>query len=222
MIGPFTRARELATFYLPFSLSYGDGVRGRRFRAFVQGCNIRPDEEQRQRYDIWEWYKLLEGDERLATLHLRFPPAGVEKRDKMIEAIPEGYTYTRISSDHELHRGLQDLGWQIGLDIKEAAGSLDNPDIWYPGVDDGIEPVSDEHVKLVIWALQRELVRELRGGRRALPLAEFPWRIQRALVERRRLRFKQWGIGRREWETNCWNLWSVPEDDEWAPPWVRE
>jgi hypothetical protein len=122
--------------------------------------------------------------------------------------------------------GLQDLGDQIVSDIHEACQAFDDPGLWYPGVDDGIEPVTDEHVARVIEGFQRELRRELRnpqGSRNtqdafpAAALSELPWRVQRALVERRRLRFAQWGVGRRQWESNCFSLWDIPEDPDWVP-----
>ncbi len=128
--------------------------------------------------------------------------------------------------DPDLHPALQDLGNEINEDIREALDTLDNSRAYYPGVDAGIEPVTDEHVRLVIWALQRELNRELRRGDGylaampplpAAPLAALPWDTQRALAERRRLRYKEWGIGRREWEQGHWDLWAVPEDADYVP-----
>lgn len=132
--------------------------------------------------------------------------------------------YQRTPRDPDLHPALQDLGDEINEDIHEALDALDDPNAYYPGVDEGIEPVTDEHVKLVTWAMQRELERELRPaeGRAGLltslpaaPLYELPWHIQRALAERRRLRFKQWGIGREQWLNGTWSLWDVPEDPDY-------
>lgn len=128
--------------------------------------------------------------------------------------------------DPDLHPALQDLGNEINEDIREALDTLDNPRAYYPGIDEGIEPVSDDHVRLVIWALQRELNRELRRGDGylaalpplpAAPLASLPWETQRALAERRRLRYKQWGLGREQWEQGHWDLWAVPEDPSYVP-----
>ncbi len=135
-------------------------------------------------------------------------------------AIPE--TYLHWSGDSTLNMCLQDMANEINEDVREALFVWDDPDLDYPGVDVGIEPVSDEHVDLVIWALQRELKRELRnnGGPRVLhaaPLADLPWHIQRALVERRRLRARQWGIGPREQETNTFSLFNVPLDPDYIP-----
>ncbi len=132
----------------------------------------------------------------------------------------------RRQSNPALNPGLMDLGYEILEDMQEAteAHFEGKP---YAGVDEGIEPVPDEHVELVIWAMQRELNRELRYSRTAkgpdgysmrLPAVElkiYSWPILRALVERRRLRYQQFGIGRHEWETGRWSLWQVPLDPEY-------
>lgn len=131
--------------------------------------------------------------------------------------------YTR--SNPEVHYALQDLGHTFAWDMHLAVQAFDNPDIFYPGLDKRIEPVSNEHVELVIWALQRELSRERRvvrgtGERRDYAhLDKLPFRIQRALVERRRLRYQQWGITPQSWETGKWSLFDVDEGIDWAPPW---
>lgn len=128
-----------------------------------------------------------------------------------------------LKYDPELPSSLQDLGDEINEDVSEACAALDDPECWFAGVDEGIEPVDDEHVSRVIAALQRELDRELRryktafGLRPAAPLVELPWRVQRAVAERRRLRYAQFGIGQKQWETNSWSLWDVPEDPDWLP-----
>lgn len=126
-----------------------------------------------------------------------------------------------------LHSALQDLGDEIIEDIVEALETLDNPSHYYPGIDEGIEPVTDDHVELVIFAMQRELNRELRAtytrplvhhvSLPAAPLNQLSPAVQRALVERRRLRFAQFGIGRTAWQANCWSVWNVPEDPDWVP-----
>ena len=142
----------------------------------------------------------------------------------MFDQIPEEYEANR--RDPDLHPALQDLGDEINEDIREALKALEDPRHWYPGIDEGIEPVSDEHVELVIWALQRELNRELRtaGGfygstsvLPAAPLADLPWDVKRALVERRRWRYQQYGITRDVWKRGVWSLWDVPDDTGWVP-----
>jgi len=128
-------------------------------------------------------------------------------------------------SNPELPPALQDLAEEIAVDVHEACVAFDDPDAWYPGVDDGIAPVSDEHVRLVIAGFQRELSRERRDaqGRYSgpklppAPLRELPWRVQRALVERRRLRFAQYGIGSAQWRAGTWSIWDVRDDPDWVP-----
>ncbi|HLZ72342.1 MAG TPA: hypothetical protein VKV26_20760 [Dehalococcoidia bacterium] len=132
---------------------------------------------------------------------------------------------TNRGRNAEIPDALQDLAEEIAVDVHEACAAFDDPNLWYPGVDEGIEPVPDEHVRLVIAALQRELDRERRNalGQNVeprlppAPLAELPWSIQRALAERRRLRFSQYGIGRPQWEAGAWSLWDVREDADWLP-----
>ncbi|MCC6382813.1 MAG: hypothetical protein IT304_09900 [Dehalococcoidia bacterium] len=142
----------------------------------------------------------------------------------LLTALPEEHQWT--ARDPDLPPALQDLGDEVNEDVREALFAYDNPGRYYPGIDAGIDPVPDEHVKLVIWALQRELNRELRpqeghyGGSPPLPaapLAQLPWDIQRAVVERRRWRYGQWGIGRAEWECGVWSLWRVPLDPDYVP-----
>lgn len=133
----------------------------------------------------------------------------------------------RVSStvDPSLHTALQDLAFDFAHDTHDACAAFDDPDCWYPGVDEGIEPVPDVHVELVIAALQRELNRERRDAKGnfvvyplpAVVLRDLPFRIQRALVERRRLRFAQFGIGQEQWRSNRWSLWDVPDDPTWVP-----
>lgn len=127
------------------------------------------------------------------------------------------------NADPELHRCLMDLAYEINEDIREACFAFNDPSLYYPGVDEGIAPVTDDHVRLVMWALQRELRRELRSSKDntlklpAVPLDELPWNVQRALAERRRLRFAQFGIGREQWLANQWSIFSIPEDPDWVP-----
>lgn len=124
------------------------------------------------------------------------------------------------AKDPELHYGLQDLGWSIGHELAKACEAFSDPDVWYPGVDEGIAPVPDEHVELVIAATQRELDRELRRSRPSAPLSELPKRIQRAFAERRRALYQTWGIGTTQWKQNKWSLWDVKDDPSWLPPWL--
>ena len=150
-------------------------------------------------------------------------PLRVGEPRELLAAVPEHYQ--RTPRDPDLHPALQDLADDINEDIRDALEALDNPNVFYPGVDEGIEPVTDDHVKLVIWAMQRELDRELRPAEGqagmlsslpAAPLWGLPWHVQRALAERRRLRFNQWGIGRSQWQQGTWSLWDVPADPDYV------
>lgn len=182
---------------------------GRRFRVFAATVSAADLGVATGLMNLGEAYEVASSDPcscpRLAALSMRKDAPG---------------------GDPELPPYLQDLGWMIGYDLTEACAALNDPDVWYPGVDEGIDPVPDAHVEKVIAATQRELNRELRHGRNgsprrpAVPLAELPWRIQRAFVERRRLRYQQWGIGREQWERGTFSLWDVQEDAEWVPPWA--
>jgi len=143
---------------------------------------------------------------------------------KLIQGVPDASV--KSARDPDLHPALQDLGDEINEDIREALDTLDSPTAWYPGIDEGIEPVTDDHVRTVIWALQRELDRELRVAPGSMPaarplpaapLADLSWNVQRALTERRRWRYKQWGIGRDQWLSGQWSLWDVPEEPDYVP-----
>lgn len=127
-----------------------------------------------------------------------------------------------------LHDALQDLADEFIEDVTEACAALVNPDHFYPGIDDGIEPVADAHIEQVIAAMQPELNRERRdpwpstsrngsNSLPAVPLASLPHRIQRAIVERRRLRFLQYGVDKRAWERDAWSVWNVAVDPDFVP-----
>jgi hypothetical protein len=183
-----------------------DLTMGRRLRAFCHAVKARHVPEDDQKLTMRELYAKYHGLPALMSL-----PISV---------------HTTEHRDPELHYGLQDLGWMIGWDLAEAGACIDGTR-HYAGIDDGIEPVSDDHVRAVIPMLQRELNRELRtnpktGGpiRPGLPLASLPWQVQRAIVERRRLRYQQWGITPDSWAAGTWSVWEVPEDADWRPPWL--
>lgn len=132
----------------------------------------------------------------------------------------------RVSGgDAQLHPCLQDLATDFYEDSNAACDAFDNPGLYYPGVDPPlIEPVTDEHVHTVIKALQRELDREKRSTASShgcplpgAPLAKLPFAVQRALVERRRYRFAQYGITPQTWRSGVFSLWNVALDEEWMP-----
>lgn len=217
-----------------------DASPGRRLRVFAQlvhwtaggisakgnGSLLEGDAAQGQTYG--SLLAVVEADARMRSLFESFPlidPAESQwaSSEAFYTSIPAHYSPG--TRDPSLHPSLQDLANEINEDVREALGALDDPEIWYPGVDDGIDPVPDEHVDLVIWALQRELNRELRNrqGQNTgdklppAPLDRLPRRVQRALAERRRLRFAQYGIQREQQERGTWSLWDVREDIDWRP-----
>lgn len=203
------------------SLPKVDPTPGRRFRVFSSVVTTKHTiKHTDSAVKVADAYDLLQGDPAFTDLPLR-----VGSGTAVYSAIPEVFA-TKSIKDAVLHVALQDLGWLIGWELTQACGAFDNPDLWYPGIDDGIEPVPDEHIDLVIWATTREIIREqprLGGDRRGVPpLADLPQRIKRAFVERRRWHYQCYGIGRKEYETNCWSLWNVNEDADWVPPWIKE
>jgi hypothetical protein len=104
----------------------------------------------------------LQGDPELEDVRVTLArlPLRLGQPRPLVQAVPADYQWT--ARDPDLPPALQDLGDEINEDIREALETLDDASAYYAGVDEGIEPVPDEHVKLVIWALQRELNRELR------------------------------------------------------------
>lgn len=183
-------------FTLAPATSKTDTTRGRRWRAFRHAHALIPNDDPGP---LDEAYQRLS-----AGKHPAFA------------AIP---LTTLIHEDPELHVGLQDLAWLIVWDLHEACAAFDDPDMYYEGVDNG---VPDSLVPTVIAAMQRELNRESRGNRPPVPLEKLPWRIQRAVVERRRYRYAQYGITEEVRQKGTWSLWDVPEDTDWLPNWLAQ
>lgn len=216
--------RRMRVFSL--TISAGATYKTANPRNFHHSFSIPFDEEPTYRQVL----AYIEADDELRGFYADIPlRSGIFAFGAQLhESIPEDYVWERSARDPELHPALQDLAYAIGSDLTEACNGFTDPDYYYPGVDEGIEPVTDDHVRLVIWGALRELKRELRqqkgGGlvRPHAPIDELPWRFQRAFAERRRMRYQQYGIGRAEWETNQWGLWAIPEDADWVPPWVTK
>lgn len=164
----------------------------------------------------------MEGDlhDLLSSIDLRINLSGIDPTRFTVTERGRVLYGLASAKDPELHYGLQDLGWMVGWELAQACEAFSDPDIWYPGVDEGISPVSDEHVELVIAATQRELDRERRRSKGSAPLSDLPFRIQRAFAERRRLLYKTWGIGRDQWAKGKWSLWDIQDDPSWLPPWL--
>ncbi len=235
--GPVPLAERRVVRFDPTSLDLSPGRRLRVFAALVcgspggitftgMGHTRVPFLAPSRPISYRQLLRAIEKSPRFTMLHheLSELPLRIGDCSKMFTTIPEEYQHNR--RDPDLHPALQDLGDEINEDIREALAALDDPHHYYPGIDEGIEPVSDEHVELVTWALQRELNRELRTGGGfygstavlpAAPLAALPWDVKRALAERRRWRYKQWGLGKDQWKRGSWSLWEVPDDPEYVP-----
>lgn len=220
-----------------FRLTKDHPYKGRRLRVFSQiwsnyfrasDYNFSEGEEPKTVGDLYNFihtaWEAAPVKESLSKMYLR-NLNNSRGNDIKVGEIPED-RYGG-GSNPDLTYALQDLGWIIGYELSEACEVFNNPDIWYPGVDEGIEPVSDDHVDLVIWATQRELDRERRfkSGtteyRPAAPLDKLPRKIQRAFVERRRMHYKLYGIGPKQYEENSWSLFGIEEDPNWCPPWIK-
>lgn len=114
-------------------------------------------------------------------------------------------TYGGLHRDPELVPALQDLAELIAWEAEQAVSAKYYPRM--PEVD-----VPEDHVKVVMKALQREMDREGMSRRRTPPVyAELPWERQCALAERRRYWYGQFGITPERWETGTWSLWEVAE-----------
>ncbi|MEO8456680.1 MAG: hypothetical protein ABI559_02600 [Chloroflexota bacterium] len=108
-------------------------------------------------------------------------------------------------SDPELVPMLQDLA-----DILADEASLAFSASYYPGVPD--VDVPDEHVSVVMRALQREMDREGKSRQRVPARYEdLPRDRQRALAERRRWWFGRYSITPERWLTGKWVLWDVTD-----------
>jgi len=229
-------------------VDWDDPSPGRRLRVFARLIHgDTSDYEHRVQVRTHDGMVVWEGDRDMPTFaelmamfdgglqHDAFSGmtvAGYKPGFQTLSAIPENRP-----TSAGLHMALQDLGDEIQEDISEACQTITNPGYYFPGVPDGIEPVSDDQVRLVIWGLQRVLDKETRyhkgegtiayydggglttsGRRPAVPLADvLAWPVQRAIAERRRLRYQQWGITRDVWKRQTWSLWDVPLDADYEP-----
>lgn len=108
--------------------------------------------------------------------------------------------------DHELIEPLQDLACIISIEATAAF-----KETYYPGVPD-VDALSDEHIAVVMVAMQREIDRE--GSSRAKTVPYFdqlsPDR-QKALAERRRYWYQMFGITPLSWPSGFFSLWDVSD-----------
>lgn len=108
--------------------------------------------------------------------------------------------------DPDLVPMLQDLADILADEATEAFNAE-----YYPGIPE--VDVPDEHVDVVMRALQREMDREAKSRQR-VPACyeELPRERQRALAERRRWWFGRYSISPERWATGQWVLWDVTDD----------
>ncbi len=126
-----------------------------------------------------------------------------------LSTVPFTAAAMNLHADPELPRYLQDLAQIIAHESSQAGKAR-----YYPGVPE-VERPSNEHVEVVMEAMQREIDREAKSRRKenALKLAELPFERQLALTERRRYWYGQFGITPESWETGIFSLWDVSERD---------
>ena len=110
-------------------------------------------------------------------------------------------------SDPGLVPMLQDLADILAAEAGQAFTSS-----YYPGIPD--VQIPDEHVGVVMHALQREMDREGKSRQRyPVEFIDLPKERQRALAERRRWWFQKFSITPERWATGHWSVWDVSEDE---------
>ena len=129
-----------------------------------------------------------------------------EKINYILSQMPISQQRAGTYYDPELHPGLQDLADLITFEADDAAIAEYYPRL--PQVD-----VSDEHVIIVMEAMQREIDRESSHRGPAVQLREMPWERQCSLAERRRYWYGFFGITPESWPTGLWSIWGVPDED---------
>lgn len=113
--------------------------------------------------------------------------------------------------DVELNYSLQDLADIVAWEATEAFTAHH-----YTGRD--VEALSKDHIHELMVALQREMDREShRTGRKPGVFLDLPFERQRALAERRRWWFQQFGITPRQWKKGTFSLWKVSNKIHWPP-----
>lgn len=124
----------------------------------------------------------------------------------LLNHIPIANKAKHNNCNDELISPLQDLGEVIAYEATQAFQARH-----YPGVP-GIQMISDDRVSEIMTAMQRELDREAKS-RRQVPahLFTLPIERQRALAERRRYWYGEFGITPETWKTGHWNIWHVSD-----------
>jgi len=131
--------------------------------------------------------------------------ANTWSRDRL-DNVPISRPGRSALSDPELVPMLQDLADILAAEAGQAFTSS-----YYPGMPD--VQIPDEHVEVVMRALQREIDREGRSRQRhPVEFLGLPKERQRALAERRRWWFQKFSITPNRWATGHWSVWDVSEE----------
>jgi hypothetical protein len=131
--------------------------------------------------------------------------ANTWSRDRLAN-IPIARPGRSALSDPELVPMLQDLGNILAWEATQAFIAS-----YFPGVPDMHVP--DEHVGVVMQALQREMDREGKSRQRSpIEFTSLPRERQRALAERRRWWFTKYSITPERWQAGYWSLWEVSDE----------
>ena len=131
---------------------------------------------------------------------------------KVLSRIPFAQKTMVMRGDPEIHNCLQDLADVVCWEASESF-SAD----YFPGVVD-VEALDDEHVKLIMSMMQREMDREgNRAGIKPAVFVDLPWERQVALAERRRFWFGIYGISPKQWKRGYFSLWNVSNTITWPP-----
>jgi hypothetical protein len=131
--------------------------------------------------------------------------ANTWSRDRLAN-VPIARAGRSALSDPELVPMLQDLANILAWEATEAFTSS-----YYPGIPDMNVP--EDHVSVVMKALQREMDREGKSRQRIpVDFLALPRDRQRALAERRRWWFTKFSITPERWQSGYWSLWNVSDE----------
>jgi hypothetical protein len=123
-----------------------------------------------------------------------------------LAAIPIARAPRSARSDPELVPMLQDLADIVAWEATQAFTGG-----YYPAIPDIFVP--EDHVTLVMEALQREMDREGKSRQKTpVSFASLAPDRKRALAERRRWWFSKFSITPERWKTGTWSLWEVVDE----------
>jgi hypothetical protein len=128
----------------------------------------------------------------------------IPKSRQTLTRIPFRESARSYQGEEQLCEHLQDLANIVSWEASEAFNAS-----YYPRPLD-VLPLDDDHVKAVMYGMQREMVREgIRTSTAPAVFADLPWDRQVALAERRRYWFAQFGITPAAWKRGTFSLWRV-------------